>query len=135
MRTRKILLAGILVAVIAGLFPPWVYEFRQEGPDRATVRPGAIAFIFSPPEPEARLHLARMMPGWRDNIRAIPEESSGVSQVKFFSGVRLDTPRLCVEWAVIGLLTFGGLLLAGHFRSFRPGAPEQAEAREGSLSE
>lgn len=52
-RQKRALWIGILVAVVMGLFPPWVQEFESEM--FVTERPGSYGFILDPlPPPNSR---------------------------------------------------------------------------------
>lgn len=77
----RILIAGVVIFVAIGLFPPWTYTFNAES--IPSEKPAGYALIVSPPNPE----------------QAVP-----------VFGVRLDISRLLIQWLVLVAAT-GSLLL------------------------
>jgi len=86
---RGIILAGITVIVLMGLFPPWTYTFKS--PRTYSEEPAGYGFIASPPSIRADDH------GYRQR----------------WHGIKIDLSRLLVQWAVtIAAAGFGVLLAA-----------------------
>ncbi|MCP4331655.1 MAG: hypothetical protein GY785_03275 [Gammaproteobacteria bacterium] len=71
-KQKTLIVVGVLVFILAGLFPPWLYTLHVNNIDRE--KPAGYAPIFDPPYPE------------NDDIRY---------------GVELDVSRLTVQWVVI----------------------------------
>lgn len=69
---RKIVMAGLILFLLMGLFPPWTYTLDVQSIHRE--KPANYAFIALPPKPEST-HLAH--------------------------GVRIDISRLIVQWLVL----------------------------------
>jgi len=86
-KQKKIIIAGIVVFILAGLFPPWIYTLHVQAFD--TEKPAEYALIFYPPDTE----------------EYDPEY-----------GVELDFSRLAVQWLVVIAATGLGVLLASKER-------------------
>jgi len=89
----KILIGGLIVFVLIGLFPPWIQcvDFGHEGAYLKTERPAGYAPIFLPP---------------------LPEQSKKVLIFdECLIGVRLDIHRLFIQWLILIALTSCILLL------------------------
>ena len=79
---RAVLLAGIAVIVLMGVFPPWTYTFKS----RATYseEPAGYSFIASPPSRRGN---------------------------NLMHGVKIDMPRLVIQWVLaIAASGFGVLV-------------------------
>ena len=83
MKIKRIIALGIVVFVLSGLFPPWVYTFNPPGA-RPTENPAGYRLIFDPPPAARKFRLA---------------------------GVRIDYARLLIQWAVIGAIVAGAVAL------------------------
>jgi hypothetical protein len=84
-RQKFILLCGVLILVLCGLFPPWQYTADHNGNGGFHARKSAgYSLIVCPPAPE----------------------HSGVA-----FGVQLDFGRLFLEWAALAAVTGMGWLL------------------------
>lgn len=79
---HKILVIAALLFVAAGVCPPWIYTV--DGRSIHSERPAGYALVMIPP---------------------VPEQSGPAF------GVKLDFPRLVVQWLVLTALTGGALLL------------------------
>ncbi len=104
--------------IAAGLFPPWTMKLDVAGKIRSE-RSVACYAIFSPPKVEELMpiHFADM--------------GSGLSE---FCSVKIDQPRLLIEWACI---LAGGLMawvLSCPIRR-TPQAPQTGEARAETIDE
>lgn len=77
MKHRRIVILGVVLFVLMGLFPPWIYiaAIPRGGP---VEKPAGYYLLFDPPAPE------KSGPIW---------------------GVRVDVVRLLVQWAVVGAFT------------------------------
>lgn len=142
-RQRAVVVLGLLLAVLVGLFPPWKYK----DPRAVTrERPGAWCFLFAPPSYLEPLEdLPRIGP---PSGKPVPKDFEDLKALILFKmnerrqriflpqgfGVRpngvesvvLDVPRLLGVWAVVGLLTAAvGALAVGY--------PRGATRREGSM--
>lgn len=92
--SRKILVAGALLFLLSGLFPPWVYTYDRNGDAGGhTQKPAGYKFIFSPPSPETH-----------------PQYSG----LNIFFGVRVDFSRLLIQWSTIGGLVGFCLFLSSN---------------------
>jgi len=81
---RTIILAGIAVIVLMGVYPPWTYTFKSTM--TYSEEPAGYGFIASPPSRRG------------DNL---------------MHGVKIDTSRLLIQWAVaIAASSFGVLVVA-----------------------
>ena len=89
----KILIGGLIVFVLIGLFPPWIQcvDSGHEGAYLKTERPAGYGPIFLPP---------------------LPEQSKKVLIFdECLIGVRLDIHRLYIQWLILIALTSCILLL------------------------
>jgi hypothetical protein len=79
---KKVIMAGLVVIVLMGLFPPWVHtvHVKEIKIDRA----GSYGFLFSPPVPAHK---------------TLPLEN--------FWGVRLDVSRLLIQWILVVMIVCG----------------------------
>lgn len=105
-KQKWVLEAGIAVAVLVGLYPPWRFVVHR-GPwelPRQLPRQGPYGLLFVPPHP----------PTQTEQDRAASEEA------------RLDTQRLAAEWITLIFVVSGLLLL---FRS-PSGTPSASTPRE-----
>lgn len=78
---RKILLSGILVIVLMGLYPPWLYT-RSHAFSYSEI-PAGYSFILSAPKPE-------------------------YSSSEY--GVKIDIPRLFIQWVLV-VAAMGAVIL------------------------
>lgn len=79
---RKIILSGIAVIVLMGLFPPWTYTYKSES--KYSENPAGYCFIASPPS----------------------RQGSSLT-----SGIKIDMSRLFIQWTMsIAAAVFGALL-------------------------
>ncbi|HEY6072398.1 MAG TPA: hypothetical protein VIV15_03165 [Anaerolineales bacterium] len=76
-KQKYILLVGLSIFALMGLFPPWYFGFEGSV---VVIRPGPYAFIFSPPT----------------------YKPFGVE-----GAPRIDTSRLMVQWAIVVGVCFG----------------------------
>jgi hypothetical protein len=74
-KQKYILLLGLFIIALMGLFPPWNFSFEGS----VVIRPGPYAFIFSPPIYKP--------------ITTLPYGVEGAP--------RINTFRLLVQWAVV----------------------------------
>ena len=82
----NVLLCGLLVFALCGLFPPWLYTLRSTGTGgRDCEKAAGHCFLFVPPAPEVD---------------------------DYACGIRLDIQTLLVEWLCLGAITGAGWLLA-----------------------
>lgn len=92
-KQKTAILIGVILIAASGVYPPWLRTYQRPGAPRSyTV--GPRAFFWSPPQ-EA-------------GYRGFP-----------LYGVGLDQRRLGWEWAGIGILTAGTVLLLGEGRQGR----------------
>ena len=80
---RRIILVGILMIILMGLFPPWKYTFQSS--ISHSEEPAGYRFIASPP-------------------------SRRVSNS--MHGVKIDATRLLIQWAMTILASVFGVLVA-----------------------
>lgn len=84
-RTRRIvLILGVVVFVLMGLFPPWTYVFHIQTVH--SEKPAGYAFIAEPPMPEH-------------------------NDAPF--GVKIDISRLVVQWLVLSAATSLCIFMTG----------------------
>jgi hypothetical protein len=81
-KQKRLIIVGVLVFILAGLFPPWIYTLHVNRID--TEKPAGYAPIFDPPSPE---------------------------KYNKYYGIKLDVSRLAVQWIIIISATGLGLLL------------------------
>ena len=79
---RRIILAGVAVLALMGLFPPWTHTIRNEG--ISSEEPAGYGFIAWPP----------------------PKKYDSAT-----SGLKIDLSRLLIQWAVTIAATGSGVLL------------------------
>jgi hypothetical protein len=84
-RQKVVILAGLFVFVLAGLFPPWSFQIRFSG--RMQAGSLGLSLLFSPPDAP--------MPSLRG-----------------MTAITLDSSRLFVEWIVIVVVTCTCLWMA-----------------------
>lgn len=82
-KQRKVVILGIVLFILMGLFPPWIYTLNAQSINRE--KPAGYALIISPPEPEK-------------------------NAVAF--GVKIDISRLIVQWLVLATATGFGVFMA-----------------------
>ncbi len=83
MRHRKIIIFGVFALVVSGLFPPWITTFSPPGGQQAQ-SPAGYHLILDPPFPAQNHKLA---------------------------GVEIDGIRLLIQWAIIGAIFAGTMVL------------------------
>ncbi len=81
-KQRQIIIAGLVVATLMGLFPPWTATFKAK--NIYSEKPAEYGLIFAPP--------------------AKGEKS-------FAHGLYLDITRLSIQWVVVLLVTGLGVIL------------------------
>jgi len=81
-KQRKIVIVGVVLFVLMGLFPPWTYTL--DAPSVHREKPAGYALIISPPGPE------KHAPAY---------------------GVRIDISRLIVQWLVLAAATGLGVYM------------------------
>ena len=81
-KQRKVVIVGVLLFVLMGLFPPWTYMYDWQSIHRE--KPAGYALIISPPGPE----------------------ENGIPY-----GVRIDISRLIVQWLIIAAATSLGVFM------------------------
>ncbi|MBW4056822.1 MAG: hypothetical protein HIU83_15770 [Proteobacteria bacterium] len=84
-RQRKLVMVGVILFILMGVFPPWMYTF-----DAQTVhseKPAGYALIFSPPLTE-----------YPENVRF---------------GVKIDSTRLVVQWLILAAATSCCVFMSG----------------------
>ena len=62
MKVKAVLLTGLLAAIVAGLFPPWVNVWHRQG-QGPIEKPAGLGFVFKPPLPDPRLFLPFTLAG------------------------------------------------------------------------
>ena len=82
-KQRKVVIVGIVLFFLMGLFPPWIYTLNAQSINRE--KPAGYALIISPPEPEK-------------------------NAVVF--GVKIDISRLIIQWLVLAAATGFGVFMA-----------------------
>ena len=95
----KILIGGLIVFVLIGLFPPWIQYVDlggSEGSYRKIERPAGYGPIFLPPLPEQSKKI--LFPFLHEDLLGL-------------IGVRLDIHRLFIQWLILIALTSCILLL------------------------
>ncbi len=80
---KKVIMAGLVVIVLMGLFPPWVHTVNVK--TIKIERAGNYGFMFSPPPPEP-------------NLPFLNEK---------LWGVRLDVSRLLIQWILVVVIVCG----------------------------
>lgn len=83
---KKVIIAGLVVIVLMGLFPPWIHTITDN--PLKIERAGNYGFLLSPPPP------GRNFPFLNENIW----------------GVRLDVSRLLIQWILVVVIV-GGLVV------------------------
>ena len=83
MRPKKIIILGAIAFVLSGLFPPWVHT-RNYPDTRSIENPAGYRLIFDPPP---------------------------AVQKSRFAGVQIDRARLLIQWAIIGAIVAGVVVL------------------------
>ena len=83
-KQRRIILVGIAVIVFMGIYPPWTFTFK--GNTTYSEEPAGYGLIVSPPDKK---------------------------QDSFYHGIKIDTSRLLIQWAVVGAAIGMGLLMIG----------------------
>lgn len=73
----RVILAGLVVIIIMGIFPPWNYTLESQ--EVNLLRPAGYAPIFSPPEPPAFIAKTEVY------------------------GMHMDVGRLLIQWVLVGL--------------------------------
>lgn len=81
-KQRKIVIVGVVLFILMGLFPPWTYTLDAQSIHRE--KPAGYALIISPPGPEK-------------NAPAF--------------GVKIDISRLIVQWLVLAATTGLGVFM------------------------
>jgi len=76
-------MTGGIVIILMGVFPPFTYTFSLLSTNQS--KPAGYSLIISPPKPE------KDAPAY---------------------GIRLDTSRLIVQWAIVAIATGIGVLLS-----------------------
>lgn len=80
LKQKIVIIVGIVAIVIMGMFPPWIYTYK----DKSTYSMGPAGYSFIAIPPKSRLY-------------------SGY-------GVKLDIPRIVVQWVAVfvstGLVVF-----------------------------
>ena len=82
-KQKKLIVAGIVVVIFMGLFPPWTYTFKAKTVENK--EPTGYGFILAPPEKKSQ------------NVAC---------------GIELDITRLSVQWIITLLATGLGVFLA-----------------------
>jgi hypothetical protein len=98
-KQKWVLEAGVVIAVLIGLYPPWQFVVHR-GPWEVP-RQGPYGFLFGPPHATAKTENGLVV----DAVTGWPMSSEET---------RLDTQRLAVEWITLIFVVSGLLLL---FRS------------------
>lgn len=80
-KQQKIVIVGIVLFALMGLFPPWTYTVDAQAIHRE--RPAGYTLIISPPEPEEKA-------------------------IAF--GVKIDISRLVIQWLVLVAATGLGVI-------------------------
>ncbi len=83
MMSKKIIVFAVAAFVLSGLFPPWITTFNPPGGQTAQT-PAGYHLIFDPP------------PATMENR---------------FAGVQIDGTRLLIQWAIIGAILAGAVVL------------------------
>ena len=84
MISKKIVVFGAVAFILSGLFPPWITTFSPPGGGQQAQTRAGYHLIFNPP----------------------PRDSEGI-----FAGVQIDSTRLLVQWAIIGVILVGATVL------------------------
>lgn len=79
---RILVVVGVSVMILMGLFPPWTHTFKYKSVDSR--EPAGYSFILTPPEKKQQ---------------SIP------------FGIELDVTRLSVQWIIVILATGLGVML------------------------
>ena len=80
---KKTVAFGVVAFILSGLFPPWIATFSPPSGQQAQT-PAGYHLIFDPP-PEIRKNR--------------------------FAGVQIDRTRLLIQWAIIGAIVAGVVVL------------------------
>jgi hypothetical protein len=78
----KVMIAGLVLIILMGAFPPWTYTFTLQGIYSEV--PAGYSFIADPPQPRER---------------------------NYAHGVKLDIGRLFVQWIIVAVSTGLGIVL------------------------
>lgn len=100
-KQRKVVIVGIVLFILMGLFPPWTYTLSAHSIKRE--KPAGYALIISSPEPEKN---------------------------SMVFGVKIDVPRLIIQWIVLVATTSFGVLIANQrnqFKDSKTNAPENVD--------
>ena len=81
-KQKKLVIVGVAVIILMGLFPPWTYTFHLA--TAYSKKPAGYSFILAPPKRKAS-HLAH--------------------------GIELDVTRLSVQWIIVLMATGLGVFL------------------------
>ncbi len=79
---KRVIMAGLVVIVLMGLFPPWVHTVHVK--ELKIDRAGSYGFLFSPPAPDQNNFPWKNM--W---------------------GVHLDVSRLLMQWILVVIIVCG----------------------------
>ena len=82
-KQKKLIVVGVAIIILMGLFPPWKYTFNYK--TAFSEEPAGYGFLLSPPKKK--------------------EES-------VTHGIELDMTRLCVQWIIVSLAAGLGVFLA-----------------------
>ncbi len=113
-RLKKGIVSAAAVAfVLAGLFPPWLYTYYSTGSGgRFSYEPGGHSernagyhFIFTPPPPRE-------------------------GEIQY--GIKLDMPRVLIEWACIAAISGAALFLLGSVKAQQPDEKPQPKHTDNS---
>ncbi len=83
-KQKKIIIAGVVVIILMGVFPPWTYTFKYK--TAYSNEPAGYGFIIVPPE----------------------KKNKGMTY-----GIELDITRLSIQWVIALLSTGLGVFLTG----------------------
>ncbi len=89
-KQKRVVLVGVFLVALAGLIPPWRVVYSGPLVDVHPRQASTYGFLLSPPT------LTREREPYADYLQ-----------------VKLDLQRLAVEWATIGLVSFGLVIWLG----------------------
>ncbi len=82
---RFLLGLGVVLFVLMGLIPPWIYTFAYSGATTHIEKPAGYFLIIDPPKPETN---------------------------RYTEGVRIDFSRLLLQWIIVAAATGLSIFLA-----------------------
>lgn len=97
-KQKTVILVGIGIMVVMSLIPPWFHTVQEKGHAKEE-RSSVYGPIFKPPRPHVYDVIER---GLVDKTLDVDTFRTLIDNINW--GVRLDTDRLLVQWAMVALV-------------------------------